>query len=329
MLTTQNISRSIAVTTLAISCTHTFAADTIKVYDGDQKNIVFVIRPPGEHFASVVKGIVDDVEGDIKVIDYQSDKLVVENLIFQLKKEKPNAVVLMGNGTINVYRDNIKKMPENLAVVSVAALFVDRVTTGIPNSTGILYEIPAVTGLSSLRNIVTSPIKRVGVLYREQFGDAITKNAQFAKRENIELVGFPISSSPDYQEVASALSKLSSAKVDAVWVTNDSGLLQPQMVGGSWIPFFKNFAKPAVVGVETLAKTEFNFGSFVIFPDHYGLGAQTAGLLLELMDNDWDASSVAIAQPISVKKHLNMAVTEKRGIKINNTNLNTIDKVIK
>jgi ABC-type uncharacterized transport system substrate-binding protein len=245
-----------------------------------------------------------------------------------LKKEKPHAVVLMGNGTINIFRDNIQKMPANIATVSVAALFVDRVTKGIPNSTGILYEIPAVTSLSSLRSIVTSPIKRVGVLYREQFGDVITKNTQFAKRENIELVGFPVSSAPDHQQVAETLNKLKAANVDAVWVTNDSGLLQPQIVGGAWIPFVKDFGKPVVVGVETLAKTEFNFGSFVVFPDHYGLGVQTAGVLLELLDNDWDASDTNIAQPLSVKKHLNITITEQRGNKINKSQLNTLDKII-
>ena len=69
-------------------------------------------------------------------------------------------------------------------------------------------------------------------------------------------------------------------------------------------------------------------GGYVVFPDHYGLGAQTASVIFELLENDWDADGLGFAQPISVKKHLNITVSKNRGIAIRKDKLNTLDKVI-
>jgi hypothetical protein len=307
----------------------TVSASTINQVAKGTEGAVVVLRPAGEHFASVVSGIADDVDGDLSVIDIEYETLDMAELIKAVQQYKVNAIVLMGNNTINEYKKNIAKMPKGVAVVNVAALFVDRVSEGIPNSTGILYEIPAVTSLVGLRAVLASPVKRVGVLYREQFASTIEQNVKFAAMENVTLVPVSVASAATEKDVEAGLKLLAGKEIDAIWVTNDSGLLQPKMVGASWIPFIKSFKKPVVVGVETLAKTEFDFGSFVVFPDHYGLGAQAAGVLLDLLDNDWDASDAAIAQPISVKKHLNATITEKRGIAIKPKALGTIDAVIR
>ena len=78
-------------------------------------------------------------------------------------------------------------------VVAVAALFIDRGMRGSSNITGILYEIPAVTSLVSLRSISKKEVRRVGVLYREGMEDMIEINQQFCNAEGIELIAQSIS----------------------------------------------------------------------------------------------------------------------------------------
>lgn len=67
-----------------------------------------------------------------------------------------------------------------------------------------------------------------------------------------------------------------------------------------------------------------NFG---VFPDHSALGTQTAGIIFDLMDEDWVLHDRGFEQPIGVVKHLNATISSAPGIAFDPDRLAQIDKV--
>jgi len=143
---------------------------------------ILIARPAGSDFEKIVIGIGDELEGELVFHDLVLDReFGVDDLYLAIKNQNPKALVLMGNRQLRLFKQMKASKPheEFPPVVAVAALFIDRVMANVENVTGILYEIPAVTGLVSLRNISVGEIKRVGILYREDMADMIEINRQF------------------------------------------------------------------------------------------------------------------------------------------------------
>jgi len=295
---------------------------------------ILIIRPAGPHFEQIVSGIADETEGEIAYQELVIDKTAtVKEMYLSIMTHQPKALVLMGNQQMNLFKQLQHSHSQETfpPVVAVAALFIDRVMADSKNVTGILYEVPAVTGLISLRNISKQNIKRVGVLHREDMADMIAINKQYCAAEGIELVTLSISNeaAKDAWKTSKALKKLGRQSLDAIWISNDSGLLTKKLVIKSWMPFMARFKKPVLVGVETLIKSKLNMGTLAVFPDFSDLGVQTAGIIFELMENNWQMEERGFDQPISVMKHLNVYISKKREIKLHQDRLSQIDKIIK
>ena len=294
-------------------------------------NNAIVIRGKSANFREVMRGMIEDLEGEVKLT-----QLIVKNStsvkdIKELFKQSPDLVILMGNKAVNLYgkfqaeNANMKFPP----TIAMAALFIDKFVKKLKNTTAIRYEIPAVTSAVVMRTILGTPVKRLGVIYREWMEDIIVENGRFCKAEGIELVGIKLpnkSSRPDI-DVKNALKKLS-GKVDALWILNDNSLLTAKSIGKAWIPARAKSKMPAIVGIK-LFMTKFPLGSFAIVPDDYGLGAQAAGMIFEIMENDWQLDDAGIQQPVSVKKFISTAILDKQGIRYQSAKLSQVDEVIR
>jgi hypothetical protein len=292
-----------------------------------------VLRGNSEAFEQVVSGITGDLEGDLEFSEYivgkgtsasDIDKLVVDNA--------PNIIVLIGNHSINAYT---KYQKENAGksfppAVALAALYVDKLVKKLDNATGIRYEIPAVTSAVNLRSLLNKPLNRIGVIYRSWMKDFIKENAEYCKREGIELIGYEITgkSKKVYKNIKKGVKKLNKKNIDALWVVNDNGLLNKDALLKGWIPSLKKSKIPVVVGVKSLIQTKFKFGSYAIVPDHYALGVQGASAIAEIMDEDWDLDGRDIEQPISVNKLVNLAIFGAKDIGYKTEKLAEIDEVI-
>ncbi|OUS31123.1 hypothetical protein A9Q99_04735 [Gammaproteobacteria bacterium 45_16_T64] len=295
---------------------------------------ILIVRPSGHHFEQIVSGISDELAGELRYEDIVFDaKSTKSDLYAVIERYQPRAIVLMGNRQLKLFRGLQEDRPAISLPpsIAVAALFIDRVLAGSKNVTGILYEIPAVTSLVSLRSITAKNIKRVGVLYRHDMIDMIEENRRYCESEGIELVSVGISDSDanSTRKTKQALRKLADKSIDALWISNDSRLLTRDLITRSWMPFMTRFNKPVVVGVETLTKTQLNMGSLAVFPDHTGLGAQTAGKIFDLMDNRWKIEGETFEQPLSVIKHVNVKISQDRGIRFKESKLLQVDKVIR
>lgn len=257
-----------------------------------------------------------------------------ERLAAAISKSRPRALVLMDNDAIRLYASVQKRWLDPVPFppsISLMAIRVDREIAKLKSATGIFYEVPGVTILVNLRSLVTGPVRKVGVIVRPSMADFVRENAKWCASENIELVPFVVSE--DRMDVARAVRTgvrrlRDREKVDALWILNDNFFLTPEIIGRGWLPALARFKKPVLVGVENFVSARSRFGTFAILPDHYGLGVQTAGLILRLKESGWTLDeTLGVEQPLAVYKVLNLEQARKSAT-VRDSALMEVDKVI-
>ena len=185
--------------------------------------------------------------------------------------------------------------------------FARQLTADLKNTTGIAYEVPAVTSFVALRQLSTRPLDRVGVVYRPEFEQFVKREADLAKLEKVELLGRRIEGEIGPRRIRLALKELlNNEKVDALWVLNDNALLDPSDIRDGWLPEARRSEIPLLVGVSSLVNPRLSFGTLAVVPDHGALGVQLANLLFELADEDWNVNDHEIELPLSVETVVDM-----------------------
>jgi len=307
------------------------ATANARVYADD---MALVLRGDSEAFEQVVEGITGDLEEDLAFKEYIVGKGTSAADIQKFVVEvSPNIVILVGNHSINAYTKYQKESgkKEFPPAIALAALYVDKLVKKMENATGIRYEIPAVTSVVNLRSLLKSNVKKVGVVYRSWMKSFIKENAEYCRREGIELVGYEISGKKkNYsKKIKKGVKKLLKKDIDALWIVNDNALLNKDALVKGWIPSLKKAETPVIVGVKSLVQTKFNFGSYAIVPDHYALGVQGASAIAEIMDEDWNLEDRDIEQPLSVNKLVNVSIFDKKDIEYKSEKLLEMDEVIR
>lgn len=295
-------------------------------------NNALVIRGKSANFEEVMRGMNDDLEGEVTLNELLVKKgSSVSDIEKKFKQSPPDLVILMGNKAVNLYAKFQSKNPDRKypPAIAMAALFIDKFVTKLKNATAIRYEIPAVTSAVVMRTVLGKPIKKLGVVYREWMKDIIEENRRFCEAEGIELIGvqLPNKAKKMENEVKKALKQLDK-NVDALWILNDNSLLTGKSIGKAWLPSRGKSKIPAIVGIK-LFMTKFPLGSFAIVPDNYGLGAQAAGMIFELIENDFELEDTDIQQPVSVKKFVNVKTLDSKGVGYQSSKLSQVDEVIK
>ncbi len=296
---------------------------------------ILVVRSVGANFSETFKGLKDDLGDDVSFIDKTvDDDISTETMARYLRESKPALVVFLGNKPLNAYgkyQQQYSQDPQHSfpPAIVLSALYLDRQLRPLKNTTGIRYEIPAVTSLVQLRSIVKRPIKKVGVIYREWMGDFIAQNQVYCEQEGIELVMLKIHNKVSINYLNYHLKYLLRKDIDALWVVNDNGLLQPRFLQNAWLPLLKKFNKPVLVGLSSLVKTDLNFGTFSVEADHYALGVQGAEMIDEIMENGWQINDHSVEQPLSINNILNVKLSKKKRIGLETNKLGQIDRLIR
>jgi hypothetical protein len=159
----------------------------------------------------------------------------------------------------------------------------------------------------------------------------VRENARWCRSENVVLVPHVVAE--DRKDVSKAVRagvrRLRKEGVDALWILNDNFFLTPEIIEHGWLPALARFEKPVLVGAENLVASRVRFGTFGVLPDHYGLGAQAAEMVLRLQADDWRMPErPELRQPLSVYKILNLPAARKLSA-LNEDRLKEIDKVWK
>jgi len=315
----------IAVCVLLLSVQTAFAYET--------NRILVMIKPNNDALISVYESIKAELDDSIHVNTLKIDAKTRLRKIDRALKKRPKLVITIGNGPLQHYiryqkaNASKRRYPPTLVV---AALHADVAIGQLINATGITYEIPAVTSLVSLRSVYKQPIKRVAVIYRKWLRNTIQQNRQYSRLEDIELVPFEMPNRPNNMTEAlkQQLVQVADSHVDALWVVNDSVLINAKTVKNIWSPQLKNMPIPVIVGVEPLANSRMNFGNFAVFPDHQGLGLQTVNKVYDIIDEGWRLDHQKIDHALSINKVLNLSIMKQRGIAIDTLQLGEMDKVI-
>jgi len=306
----------------------------LPAYASQEQDSVLVLKPFGAQYNEIFLGVFDGLSDEFLVVHEKliSKDFSGESLLQYIDQYKPSLVVVMGDAAAKVYHDYqissaSKQTPPS---VILAASRINRYMKNMKNVIGVFYEVPAVIGLLNARLVTKKSIRKVGVVHLDSMKDYMALNQRFCEKENIELISISI---PDDEKriekaVKRSLKKLVSQGVDALWVVNDRVLLGGEVLKEGWVPVTIDFDKPIIVNSESLASTRLNFGTFAVFPDHYGLGEQAASLILDVMYDGWALEKTTIELPVSVKKLLNVRLSKKRKIAINEDNLNILDHVI-
>jgi hypothetical protein len=271
---------------------------------GTAQGTILVAMPETAQTKEVWASLRDELGNDYRLVAIRVDGPSAWPAMAEaLRRHKPSAIVLMNNPTVAAYRlyqDQSADKSFPPAVVIMTS-FLDGHSTHIANATGISYEVPLITVVTNLRQVVATPIEKVGVVVRAPLQGYVARQAALAQREQIRVVAQEIGADPNSSELKWALSRLKQ-QVDALWVLNDDRLLTPRLIADGWLPSLNE--KPyflTMVGVAALVSPAQSFGTFAVLPDHAALGVQAANMIFDLAEQSWTLPADAQVQlPLSV-----------------------------
>jgi hypothetical protein len=302
---------------------------------GQQLDPLLILMPKGELFEAAKNGLMNELKYEFALSTMNvNEGTSIEAIDAQITAVSPRAVVLMGNRSITIYAQYVhgyKNKTASLSVLAILALDVKRASTGIENVQCIAYETPMVTALVNFRRVMKQSLESVGVVYRKPFEEFVAKHTEYCKKEKIFVKSIMISddASAHKKEISKALQQLvQKEQVQAFWVPNDNILLKPELLMDVWLPVFKKFKVPVIVGVESLVRPEIDFGTYAVMPDPQSMGEQTAGLITDLKEQNWRNFGTVIYPAISMYSVLNLKKAALF-VDIKSININGITKVLK
>ena len=115
---------------------------------------MLVLMPDSAGAQSALIGLQEEVGEDLALVtEFVTPKTSVDDVKGFFEKTSPQAVILMNNPTVNLY----KKYQESLGpdakhppALMLMASFLRQTSQGVVNGTGINYEIAAITCFVSL-----------------------------------------------------------------------------------------------------------------------------------------------------------------------------------
>ncbi len=305
------------------------------VVSADDKSTILAIREEGKEFEYVIGIIRHELASDFAVeemtIRKETDAASIDKAMQSLS---PKLVILVDNKAISlysIYQNTFNDTGFTIPSLSLMGVLVEEAIQGIKNSTGISYEIPALTGILGLQSVVRTKLGITGVIHREFLNDFILRNKKICHNKGLDLqnVIVPNKSSNFPLIIRNALTDLIEIKgVQCIWIPNDNVLLQPELIQDVWIPVLSRYKVPVIVGVESLVQMENSFGSFAVLPDHASLGNQAASMIYEIQKNNWLVKNEGTEPPLSVFKIINYK-NVKRDFGIREEALRSIDRVLR
>lgn len=293
---------------------------------------VLVLGPQIAAANQVVSGLVDELADPYQIVERKvTAETPVEALAQIIRDVGPRVLVLLDNPTVRLYRVFQATQPPGTrfppAIVLMAA-FLDQASAGLQNTTGISYEVPAVTGFVNLRSLLGRPLRKVGVLYRHGFEGLVARQGELAASEGFMLAGRALDEGDRLKAVKRGLRRLLDYDhVDAIWVLNDNALVDPALLARAWLPVLRHGHVPVLVGVSSLVSAKLEFGTFAVLPDHRALGAQAARLIDDLAEANWVVGARRAQLPIAVEKVLDIDLARSLG-PIREEKLREVDRLI-
>jgi hypothetical protein len=278
-----------------------------------QAPVILVAHPTNDQFLKAKKGLEEEIGQDFVVESLKvTSGTTLEDFTAAIERVKPNLIVIMDArplGLYRLYQDNLPASQEPVPALVLMSLYLDKQLSNIKNATGILYEIPGLLTITQLRPLFQIPVERVGVVYRAGLREFFQTQKALCAKWEIDLIGYEIPErSQNYsRHIRRGLRNLlKEEKVDALWVINDTALLNNYLLSRAWLPVIKRYDTPVVVSVPQLITEAAPIGHLAVVPDSFELGVQAGDLVLQIQAEGWQARQIEIQKPISVRKLLNL-----------------------
>ena len=134
-----------------------FLVSTSAMADDDTSKVL-ILHPDSESATQVLAGLADEVGEDLNLISVEfSSKLTTTDIDTLLAEHSADALVLMNNPTVELYRAYQQTKPEGTSfppAVMLLTSFLEKASAGIQNATGINYEVAAVSSMVNLRSLL-------------------------------------------------------------------------------------------------------------------------------------------------------------------------------
>lgn len=291
---------------------------------------VLVFMPDSPSAKEVLRGLIDELSDEL-AIDARFVGAVSGPEVFAaaIEEARPRAIVLMNNPIVRGYRRYQLATPSaaRIPVVVLLTSFLRQSTVGLENYTGIHYEVPLITSLVNLRDLLAQPVERVGVIHRASFSEFLDEQQALAHTEGFSLVRVEVGET-GVSPIRRAVERLrTSEKVDAIWILNDNVLLEPRAVRRGWLPALRDNRTPILVNAGSLLSRTISFGTFAVLPDHRALGAQGAALLTAVAERGWRAAGIDLEYPLTVEKVLDVGFARSR-LELREQRLATVDRLV-
>lgn len=303
---------------------------------------IMVLNSSDKYYGEASRGIIDAAEDKYTVHSVtMTDAYDVTDLKNEIEVVKPDFIILIGNkAAINYYRyqkenHNSKRIP----AVIIASIFTDRLIEKMDSTIGVRYEVPIPIIVSQYRYHTKGPVNNIGIVYRGYpwMKEFIKSNVKYAQLEQVNLKTYEIPTDASAQNIRYHFMKMVKDDIDAVWILNDSYLINMKTIGAIIKPIIDRSHKPVLVNSDALVNKEVGLGTFSLVPDMYGLGIQSINTINTIdkvsLENDISLEEATklhpkLVEPISTIKSINLDQAVKKGINVYQERLIEIDKVI-
>jgi len=307
--------------------------------DSSAQKQVLAIMPVNDYFNRALGALKSELGNGytITVVEL-SATIDTAQVCARFKKVRPAAIILMDNKAISLCKSLIKKDTSLAAIpkFGLMALQLGQALEDVPNSCGISFEVPAYTLITRFRAVSEKDFSRVGVFYRKRFSKEIEEGKTLLAKEQISLIGHCLdceaTESINAQQALDKMKKtfkdfVKKDKVEVLWLISDNLVVNTRALQDFWLKRVQQSKLPVVASIENLVNPSINAGIFAADPDYEQLGVQSAGQVVQVLEEGTLPSSIGIEKLISIKSVLNRVKEKEIGWQIRKDRLSRIDKV--
>lgn len=236
-----------------------------------------------------------------------------------LAKNRRTMIIVIGNTAavqyIKVQRALAQHNRPQPPVLLFYCLYADELLKYLKNASAIRFEIPVVTSLVRLRQVLSDSLVNVGVVYRKWNKDFIERNAALAEQEGFQIHHIIVDEKdPLTPQLNAGIHKLKKLNVGAIWLTGDNELVNVETLAKSWIPRLKDHPISILTSLPNLAETPLGFANASVATEEKSLVLQVVDKVIDTIENDWTFNGATIVEPVSIDFHFNLSISEEKGI---------------
>ena len=255
-------------------------------------------------YQEAVAGIKSIYKGKFREYNLKGDLDESGNIVRELRKHPPDAIITVGLLATVVAKDNFKSTP----IVFCMVLNPDRFSISSGNNiTGVPLNVSSSETVPRLREIFPSA-KRIGILYDPGKTGMVEQERQVAQSWGFTLIAKEV---PSVKMLPDAFREIQH-NIDLLWLIPDSTVVTPESLEFIFLRAFENN-----IPVVTFSKELLSRGAVLTFsPDYRSIGEEAGRLVNHILQGKKPAD-LPIRPVKKIKTSINLVVAKKMGLEIN------------